>query len=104
MNKVMWEFHSPTLPVVLSGFIDDNFLLFGTTERGGILYQLNLTSESMDKIQLKYPGIIQSVAYDPRENNVYFTDGKRIKRRNLNGTNEEIVGQWCKYWHHHQIS
>ncbi|KAK2183449.1 hypothetical protein NP493_312g06009 [Ridgeia piscesae] len=48
----------------------------------------------MNKIQLKYPGIIQSVAYDPRESKAYFTDGETIRRIYLNGTNEEIVGQW----------
>ncbi|KAI0214808.1 hypothetical protein LSAT2_000035 [Lamellibrachia satsuma] len=76
------------------GTVHGNFLLFGTTEQGGNLYELNLAKESMRKIHVKQPGFIESVAYDPIENKAYFTDGEGIRRTNLNGTNKEIVGQW----------
>ncbi|KAI0238464.1 hypothetical protein LSAT2_010821 [Lamellibrachia satsuma] len=76
------------------GTVNDNFLLFGTTEQGGNLYQMNLANGSMRKIPLKHLGFVESVAYDPIELKAYFTDGESIGRTNLNGTNKEIVGQW----------
>ena len=85
-----------TLSDVLLGTVNDNFLIFGTTEQGGNLYQMNLANESMRKIPLKHLGFVESVAYDPIENKAYFTDGESIGRTNLNGTNKEIVGQWSK--------
>ena len=72
--------------------VTDEFLLIADDKE---LYQVSLEKEFVWKIPLKKQANINSVAYDPVETRVYWTESTTavIKRAFLNGTHEESIHQ-----------
>ena len=71
------------------GLVQDRFLIVASSDS---LYQINLDSESWERILLEKRARIKSMAFDPVEKKVYWvTAGNVIRRINLNGTGEEMV-------------
>ena len=72
--------------------VTDDFLLIADA---GSLYQLSLAKDFLWRIPLTMQEDIYSIAYDPVEMKVYWTEQKHaiIKRAHLSGSNEETIHQ-----------
>lgn len=76
----------------LLGLVEDNFLVVVNTKDKSI-YQIDLSEGSTWKIPLTEMNYPVSVAYNPVDMRVYWTDVRDdiAKRSYLNGTKEEVI-------------
>ena len=78
--------------LLVPGMVQDNFLLITDSKEGG-LFQVDISAETAWKIPVSHQSNPITVAFDPTDSKIYWTDveAKVIKRCNLNGTDEELV-------------
>ena len=78
---------------IVAGFVQDIFLLIADSQYHRMI-QIDLTTEAGWMMPGSYKRSPFAVAYDPLHSKIYWTDtiDKVIKKSNLNGTQEEVVG------------